>query len=67
MTPAELRTIRKAAAPDMTQAAFARLLGYADADSYRRYESGHRPIPHLLAMLMRCVERYGITALHDAR
>lgn len=60
MSPDDLRRIRKAAAPDMSQAAFARTLGYADADSYRRYETGRRPIPDLLARLAIMIERHGL-------
>lgn len=44
----------------MSQAAFARTLGYADADSYRRYETGRRPIPDLLARLAIMIERHGL-------
>jgi len=43
----------------MSQAAFARCLGYADADAYRKYEAGSRPVPHLLAMLMQAMVSTG--------
>lgn len=59
MTPYELRAARLAIAPTTTQAAFARTLGYADADAYRKYEAGSRPVPHLLAMLMQAMVSTG--------
>lgn len=52
MTPDELRAIRLSVAPDLSQAGFARALGYADADAYRKYESGARPVPHLLGLVV---------------
>ena len=60
MTPERLKAIRHAAAPDMTQAAFARSLGYADHDAYRKYESGARPVPTLLGKLAEMIERHGL-------
>lgn len=63
MTPNELRAIRKGAAPGMTQAAFARLLGYENVDSYRRYETGLRPIPRPIQILMRMIDAHGVEAL----
>lgn len=55
MTPSKLKSIRVAAASDMSQAQFARALGYADADAYRKYESGARPVPHLLCLVMQAI------------
>ena len=52
MTPSELKAIRIAVAPDMTRAQFAQVLGYPNDDHYRKYESGARPVPHLLALVM---------------
>lgn len=60
MTGEELRAIRKAAAPEMTQAAFARAIGYEDANSYRRYENGARPVPTLLAKLADMIRNRGL-------
>lgn len=59
MTQDDLRAARLAIAPGMSQAAFARCLGYADADAYRKYEAGSRPVPHLLAMLMQAMVSTG--------
>lgn len=64
MTPDTLRAIRLSAAPDMSQARFAQAIGYVDADAYRKYESGARPVPHLLALLMRMIEAHGMDAIH---
>lgn len=58
MTPDELRAIREKSAP--TQGAFARALGYQDADTYRKYESGARPIPLLLQRLAVMIDRHGL-------
>ena len=60
MNPDRLKAIRKAAAPDMTQAAYARALGYVDQDAYRKYESGSRPVPTLLAKLAEMIEDHGL-------
>jgi len=60
MTPSQIKTTRKLAAPDMTQANFARALGYVDADAYRKYESGARQAPPLLRRLMDMIERHGM-------
>jgi len=59
VTPAQLKEIRKAAAPDMSQAAFARCLGYVDGEAYRKYESGTRPIPTLLSKLAWMIDQHG--------
>lgn len=58
MTHTELRTIREKSAP--TQGAFARALGYQDAETYRKYESGARPVPLLLARLAQMIDRHGM-------
>lgn len=58
MTPTELTTIRKATG--LTQAGFARWLGYDNPRTYGRYERGNRPVPMLLALIMRYVEKHGI-------
>lgn len=58
MTPEYLRLIRTENAP--TQGAFARALGYKDEDAYRKYESGARPIPTLLAKLAYMIDRHGM-------
>lgn len=60
MTGTELRAIRQRVAPDLSQAAFARLLGYVDGDAYRKYESGARPVPHLLGLLAGMLDRHGV-------
>lgn len=60
MTPERLRAIRAQVAPHMTQAAFARTLGYEDAAQYRKYETGMRPVPRLLAMLMGMIALHGL-------
>lgn len=44
----------------MTQAAFARALGYEDAAQYRKYETGMRPVPRLLGMLMGMIAQHGL-------
>jgi transcriptional regulator with XRE-family HTH domain len=58
MTPQRLREIRKANSP--TQSAFARALGYADQDAYRKYETGMRPMPILLQRVAEMIERHGM-------
>lgn len=58
MTPADLRRIRTENAA--SQAAFARALGYADADAYRKYETGMRPIPTLLCKLAEMIDQNGL-------
>lgn len=60
MTGEELQAIRKAAAPEMTQAAFARVLGYKDTNSYHKYERGQRPVPPLLAKLAEMIRLHGV-------
>ena len=60
MTRDDLTRIRKAAAPHMSQAAFARALGYKDPRAYRRYENGGRPVPPRLASLMLMVSAHGL-------
>ena len=59
MTPADLKAIRRRVAPDLSQAAFARALGYRDARTYRRYESGKQDIPPRLVERMMQVSRAG--------
>lgn len=65
MTPTELREIREATG--MGQSEFGRALGYApDANgqtAYKRFETGKRPVPPLLALLMRMVESHGMPDL----
>lgn len=58
MAPDELRAIRIKSAP--SQGAFARALGYQDADAYRKYEAGSRPIPLLLAKLAEMIDLHGM-------
>lgn len=58
MAPTELRRIRIKSAP--TQGAFARALGYHDADAYRKYEAGSRPIPLLLAKMAEMIDQHGL-------
>lgn len=58
MTADEMRAIRLRVAPGLSQRAFARGLGYADQQSYTRYEIGQRPIPVLLAVVMRLLDRH---------
>ncbi|MEL6646637.1 MAG: helix-turn-helix transcriptional regulator [Pseudomonadota bacterium] len=58
MAPEQLRKIRQATG--LSQARFARALGYVDRDAYRKYESGSRPIPLLLSRLAFMIERYGL-------
>ena len=58
MTPQELRRIRLESAD--SQAAFARALGYKGADTYRKYENGMRPVPHLLALLALMIDKHGM-------
>ena len=60
MTPDDLRRIRQQSAP--TQGAFARALGYESEENYRKYETGRRPIPPLLAKLALMIERHGLPA-----
>lgn len=59
MTGADLKSIRLSVAPGVTQADFARSIGYVDADAYRKYESGARPVPHLLELLMLAMAETG--------
>lgn len=42
------------------QRRFARALGYRDADAYRKYEAGLRPVPPLLAKLMLMIKKHGL-------
>lgn len=59
MNHTELRAIRKRIAPMMSQRRFARALGYDNADLYRRYENGTRPVPASLAVSMRLLDERG--------
>jgi len=59
MTPDELRAIRKTAAPGMSQADYARLMGYRDRHTYRRYETGTRDIPPLVEKLALMIAAHG--------
>ena len=54
----DLRRIREQT--DLTQGAFARALGYANQDAYRKYESGARPIPMLLQKLAHMIDKHGL-------
>jgi transcriptional regulator with XRE-family HTH domain len=50
MTPERFLAIRKQL--DLTQAQLAMRLGYKHAYQISHYETGARPVPHLLALLM---------------
>ena len=54
MTPDHLRAIRQKLG--LTQQQLAQLIGYRQAHLISNFETGTRPVPHLLAMLMRAFE-----------
>ena len=60
MNGPRLASIRLRVAPDLDVRAFAHALGYVDVDAYLQYESGERPVPHLLALLAEMIDRSGM-------
>jgi len=60
MTPEQFRAIRQRAG--LSQARLAALLRLSDGRTIRRYESGERPIPGPVSLLMEMIEdgRYGL-------
>jgi DNA-binding transcriptional regulator YiaG len=59
MTPDELKAIRKRVAPTLSQAEFARALGYRDGDAYRKYESGAREMPPWMPRIFQLLDERG--------